>query len=174
MSALYLKPTQDYFKNYCKQHVLLQHDDEENVVFIRFQTLEELGSIKNNASGYFVMVDNITGRAAGDPDDSRLRQELTILFLKRVEPADGDPYGKIEKAQQEAFDILFDFFARLKHDFEEDNCGPLKYLKPEQMSFDPVEAPVQEDHYGWLMTIPYDVNAPAYNPDKWNTEDDSD
>lgn len=174
MSTLYLKPTQDHFKKYCVEHITLQHNDADNVVFIRFQTEQELGSIKNNAAGYFVMVDNITGRAAGDADENKLRQELTLLFLKRVEPANGDPYGKIEKALQDAFDIMFDFYARLKNDAEENNCGPLKYLKPEQMNFEPADGPVQECHYGWIMTIPYDVNAPGYNPAKWNIQDDND
>lgn len=168
MNELYIKPLQTYLRNLCIEHVLLMHVDDSNEVFVRLQTHEDVMSIPYNASNYFVIVDNLIGRAIGEFDDNRIRQELTMLFLKRALTNNGEPYDNIETAQQEALEVMFDFYSRMKQDYYEDDCGPLKNLLPEQMSFEPVEGPVEEYHYGWLMTIPFDLNLPGYDASKWN------
>jgi len=168
MSELYLKPFQDYVKQLCIEHVAVLHDDATNVAFIRVQTAEDLGSLRNTAAGTFIIIDSFIGRAKGAFEENRLREEIGILFLKRAATAAGDPFGVIETAQEDALELLLDFYARMKQDLDDDDCGPLKGLDATQMTFDLVDGPVQEYHYGWLLTIPLDVKMPAYDGDKWN------
>jgi len=168
MSELYIKPLQDYFRQLCIEHVTLLHDDNDNVVFIRMQTIQDIASLRNNASKYFILLDNFTGKVKGSFEQNMLRQEITLLFLKAAENSNGNPYGVIETAQQKAMEIMFDFYERMKYDYETDDCGPLQYLDATQMIFEPIDGPVDENHYGWLMTIPMDVNLPAYDANKWN------
>lgn len=168
MSELYLKPFQNYLKQLCVEHVAVSHDDATNVAFIRLQTAQDIGSIRNNAAGIFIIIDSFIGRVKGSFEENRLREEISILFLKRTAPANGDPFGIIEDAQEAALEILLDFYARFKQDFDDDDCGPLKGLDATQMTFDIVDGPVEEMHYGWLLTIPLDVKLPVYNGAKWN------
>jgi len=169
MSELYIKPAQDYIKQLCTEHVDVLHDDDTNVAFIRLYTAQDLAAIRNNACNFFVVVDNFIGRVKGSYEENKLRQELTLLFLKKVSKTPGDPFGAIEDAQEKALEVMFDFYERMKYDYETDDCGPLKYLDSTQMVFEPVPGPVEEEHYGWLMTIPFDVKLPAYDAAKWNS-----
>lgn len=168
MAELYIKPLQDYFKSLCIKHKLLLHVDATNVVFIRFQTEQDLAALRTNASSYFVIFDNIVGQAVGDPQSNQLQERVTLLFLKRSAAGNDQPFDAVEIAQQLAMDIMFDFYGRMMHDQLADDCGPLRNLIAEQMSFEPVDGPVEEYHYGWLMTIPLNVMLPAYDANKWN------
>lgn len=166
MNELFLKPLHAYIKNLCVKHKQLLHSDNARVVFIPFQSGKAPAAIKTNASMYFVAVDYITGAATGDVDSNRLKQEVALLFLKRTAPPGGNPSGAIEDAQEAALLVMLDFYARMKNDFEED-CA-LKGLLPEQMTYEPIEGPVWENHYGWVMTIPMHITAPIYDETKWN------
>ncbi len=168
MAELYIQPLQEYGKSLCEKHKLLLHVDGVNVVFIRFQTWEDIAAISTVAADYMVIFDNLAGQAVGDPQSNQLQQRVTWLFLKRAAPADGAPFDVIEDAQQKAMDIMFDFYVRMMHDQATDDCGPLRFLIPEQMSFDAVDGPVEDNYYGWLMTIPLNVSLPAYDANKWN------
>jgi hypothetical protein len=167
MAELYIEPLQDYYTNLCVKHKLLNHNDDTNVVFIRFQSNQDLSAIRTNASEYFVIFDNLAGQAIGEAQSNQLQQRITLAFLKRAVTGD-DAFQAIETAQQLAMNIMFDFYGRMMHDQDSDDCGPLRYLLSEQMSYDPIDGPVEEDHYGWLMTIPMNVTLPAYDANKWN------
>lgn len=168
MAEYYFKAFEDYAKNLCVQHKDVLHNDATNRAFIRFQSGEDVESIPNNAGNVLVVIDNFTGRAVGTLDEGRLQQQVSLLFLLNVANNAGNPYAAIEAALQKAMGILFDFYSRMVKDMQDDDCGPLRYLMPELMNFFPVDGPVLENHYGWQMDIPFNVNAPAYNADKWN------
>jgi len=168
MAEYYFKEFEDYIKTLCIQHVDVLHNDNTNRAFIRFQSDEDVNSIPNNAGKALVVIDNFTGRAIGTVEEARLQQNTSLLFLINVGDTAGNPYAAIEAALQKAMGIMFDFYTRMVKDMEDDDCGPLRYLMAEAMNFFPVNGPVLENHYGWQLDVPFNVNAPAYNADKWN------
>ena len=169
MAEYYFKEFEDYLKFLCINHKEVLHDDITNRAFIRFQSEEDVESIPNNAGKVLVIIDNFTGRAIGTLDEARLQQQVSLIFLVNVSSTTGNPYADIEAALQKAIGILFDFYTRMAHDMQIDDCGPLRFLVPEQMTFNPVDGPVLENHYGWQMDLPFNLNAPAYNATKWNS-----
>jgi hypothetical protein len=168
MAEYYFKEFEDYLKNLCVLHKEVLHNDTSNRAFIRFQSGEDVESIPNNAGSVLVIIDNFTGRAIGSLDEARLQQQVSLLFLVNVSTTAGNPYAAVEGALQKAMGILFDFYARMALDMQNDDCGPLRFLMPEKMTFNPVDGPVLENHYGWQMDLPFNLNAPAYNAGKWN------
>lgn len=167
MSDLLFIPFQNYIKSLCVLHTDILHVDHVKTGFVRMQSGQDLQSIPQNASAMIVVVSNFIGRAIGENDTQRLRQNASILFLKNANANTGDPYQEIQDAQDKAMQVMFDFLSRMVFDFDQDDCGPLKYARTELMTFQPVDGPVLEAHYGWEMTIPFDAFAPAYNPVKW-------
>lgn len=168
MAEYYFKEFEDYLKTLCIKHKDVLHDDATNRAFIRFQSEEDVASIPNNAGSALVVIDNFTGRAVGSIEEARLQQNVSLLFLVNVGDTAGNPYAAIEAALQKAMGIMFDFYMRMAKDMQDDDCGPLRYLMPELMNFFPVDGPVIENHYGWQLDVPFNVNAPAYNAAKWN------
>ncbi len=166
MSDLLFIPFQDYVKSICELHVDVAHQDGVRTGFIRMNSDEDILSLPNNSSGMIVIVSNFTGRAIGESDTHRLRQVASLSFLKKTEIGTGDPAQEIQNAQAKALEVMFDFYSRMKHDYEQDDCGPLKYVRFESMSFLPLDIMIEE-HYGWEMTIPFDAYAPGFNPVKW-------
>ncbi|THU34254.1 hypothetical protein FAM09_24865 [Niastella caeni] len=168
MAEYYFKEFEDYVKSLCIKHKDVLHDDTTRRAFIRFQSGEDVESIPNNAGSVLVVIDNFTGRAIGTVDEARLQQQVSLLFVVNVAVTDGNMYVAVESALQKAMNIMFDFYARMIRDMQNDDCGPLRFLMADQMNFFPVDGPVLENHYGWQMDLPFNVNAPAYNADKWN------
>lgn len=167
MPEYYFKEFEDYARDLCIKNKQVLHDDQTNRAFIRFQSEEDIESIPNNAGNVLVIVDNFTGHATGTADDSLLQQNISLLFLVKCS-LDSNRYNAIQACQAKAIGILFDFYAKMKNDMVEDDCGPLRGLVPEQMTFAPVDGPLLEDHFGWQLTLPFNVNAPSYDPNKWN------
>jgi len=169
MNDLLFIPFQDYLKQLCIQHVDVLHVDFVHVACIRFQSDEDLNQLPHHAGSMLVVVDNFIGRAVGDPDQQMMRQIVTLLFLKRTATGTtGDPAGEVMAAQTKALDVMFQFYARMCHDKQVDDCGILRYLNTESMNWAPVDGPVLENHYGWEMSIPFDARFPGYDPLKWN------
>lgn len=168
MAEYYFPEFQNYIETLCTKHKDVLHDPANNRAFIRFQSDEDLQSIPNNASGTMVSLGDFTGKAIGEPDENKIRQTATLLFLVNAVSVEGDPYAGIAAAQVKAQDVMFQFYARMKKDYFDDDCGPLRYIEPEGMTYAPIDGPVLENSYGWQMNIPFKANAPAYNPLKWN------
>ncbi len=168
MSNLLFIPFQAYIKDLCIKHKQVLHNDVSNIAFVRMQSHDDLSAIKSIASGMLVIMSTFTGRAIGAPDDNMLQQHASLIFLNRQPTGTGDPAGEIEDAQELAMGVMFDFYARMKKDQADDDCGIMQYLISEQMIFSPVDGPVLEDHYGWEMIIPFSTDAPAYDGNKWN------
>lgn len=157
---------QGLIKTYCEEHTLVLHDDVSNVCFERFKTNQQLYSIPTNAGPVLVRVFDFIGRANGDVDSGQLNEQAVLHFLCRVDAA-ADPYDAVHQAELKAMEIMFDFYARMKNDQRTDSCGPLKGFDLEDMTFEALEMQLEE-HYGWMMTIPFREFAPAYDADKWN------
>jgi hypothetical protein len=168
MANYYFKEFEDYIKLLCVKHKALLHVDGEHRSFVRFQSNEDIESIPVDAGSSIVVVDQFSGKAVGEFDDHKLQQHVSLLFLVRTDVNADNPYSAIQAALAKAWGILFDFYARMKQDMLDDDCGPLKHLQAEQMNFSPVDGPVLESHYGWEMTIAFKVNAPAFDASKWN------
>lgn len=168
MAEYYFKEFEDYLLSLCIQHTMVLHDNVNRRAFVRMQSHEDLQSIPNNAGSILVVMNTFSGRAIGSIEEHKLQQNASILFLVHIGPTNGDPYAAIQSALQKAHDIMFDFYARMKEDQRNDDCGPLRYLVAERMTFFPVDGPVLEAHYGWEMNVPFNVKAPAYNAAKWN------
>jgi hypothetical protein len=158
---------QNLIKQYCQQHADILHDDDTNCCFVRFKTQQHLFNISTNAGPVQVIVFDFIGRANGDIDSGRLNEQSLIQFLVQADQND-DPYDRVDIAEKKALNLLFDFYARLKYDQRADSCSWLKNFDLELMTFEALEAPMLENHYGWSMTLPFHEYAPAYNADKWN------
>lgn len=158
----------DYIKQLAQLHKDVLHSDTSNRAFIRMFSHDDINTITSIASKYVISLSYFTGRATGDVESDMLRQEASLQFLRRADES-GDPGINVQVAMNAAMTLMFDFYARIKKDFADDDCGVLKYLQPEQMTFQPVDDVQIEAHYGWEMTLPFGSAAPAYNADKWNT-----
>lgn len=168
MSGLLFTDFQAYAKQLSIKNKDVLHDDINNVAFIKLFSRDELNKITTSGSTMLVVVTMFTGKAIGSPDQSQLMQHASLMFLKRVSPNSGDPSSDIETAQQIAMEVMFQYYAKMKKDQRDDDCGVLQYLVSDQMIFTPVEGPVIEDHYGWEMIIPFGADAPGYDGTKWN------
>lgn len=169
MSELLFIPFSDYIRDLCTRHKDVLHSDTTRVAYAHIQTRNELEKITTTAGRMAVIFSNYVGRAVGEFDDSRMNQTASLLFLYRPLGATGDPAGEVKGAQQLAGDVMLQFYMRMKKDFEDDDCGILKWVKFEQMHFELVDGPVLEEHYGWEMSIPFDARFPAYDATKWNS-----
>lgn len=158
---------QALIKTYCIQHINIMHDDETNVCFSRFKTQQHLYNLTTNGGNVQVVVFDFIGRANGDVDSGRLNEQALIQFMVRANSSD-EVYDRAHNAEVAALNLLFDFYARLKYDRKADSCSWLRGFDLELMTFEALEAPMLEEHYGWSMTIPFHEYAPAYDAAKWN------
>lgn len=168
MAEYYFKEFEDYLRTLCMLHKDVLHDDINNRAFIRFQSEEDIQSIPNNAGAVMVAVVNFTGRAIGSIEEEKLQQYAGIWVFVNISNTAGNVYAAIQAAMKKAMDVMFDFYTRMIKDSHDDNCGPLRFLQPEQMTFSPIDGPINENAYGWEWNIPFKVNTPAYNATKWN------
>jgi hypothetical protein len=169
MSELLFIPFSDYIKDLCTRHKDVLHVDGINAAYSHIQTGDELQTISSIAGRMVVIFSSYVGRAVGEFDDSRMNQNASLLFLYRPVGGSGNPAGEVKTAQQIAGDVMLQFYMRMKKDFEDDDCGILKWVRFEQMNFEILDGPVLEAHYGWEMSIPFDARFPAYDPAKWNS-----
>src|SRR5580698_10364739 len=116
MSTLLLQDFQAYVKNLCINNKNVLHDDTSNIAFVRLQSQDDLNRITSNASGMLVVISTFVGRAIGEADNDRIRQEATLSFLKRVGPNSGNTSDDVEAAQEFAMEVMFQFLARMKQD----------------------------------------------------------
>jgi hypothetical protein len=156
---------QSLIKTYSIEHKLVLHNDTTNVCFERFKTNQQLYSIPTNAGDVLVRVFDFVGRANGDFDSGQLKEQAVLHFMSRVDTS-LDPYDAVHLAEVKAMEIMFDYYARMKYDQRTDSCGELKGFDLEDMTFEALEMQMEE-HYGWMMMIPFREFAPAYDADKW-------
>lgn len=156
---------EQYIQLLAVQHKEVNHVDGENTGFTRFQSEEDLLSIPHTAGNIIVGIGNFTGRAVGAAGEGKLQPVADLIFIVHAGPA---MVGiNVQQALSKAFRIMIEFYSRMVYDFENDDCGPLRGLIPESMTFQPIEGAVLDSYYGWEMSIPFKIRTPDYDPAKW-------
>ena len=163
---------QDYIQSLCHRHKEIKHDVDGIKSFARFQSEEEMTSLRNNAGKNVVVVAAINGRRVGDKDERTLHREM---ILRIVSYAENNTAEEIKAALKTAEEIMFDLITEMEHqqekDMDEDVCGIMDKLQPENFSWEEVEdQPWLINHYGWDLTVPFKVYMPAHNAAKWEEE----
>jgi hypothetical protein len=164
--GIFIKEFTDYLAGLAALHKEIK-DSTFNRAFCRYQDNAQLEQLRMNASKNIMVIMNFFGRAAGEFDDAEVRPTIVIRFssyAKTVSSAD------ITIAEEKAFEILMDFWVRLRHDFEEDNCLWLKFIDWQNIQFDTMDGPMLVNHYGWDLVIPYKTYLPAYDSTRWEAE----
>lgn len=160
------KDFQDYIADLCRAHKLVAHEVGGRKSFFRMSSDEDTAAIPNNAASPYVVMLNFSGRITDD-EATKTSVNISIMFLSKAKNMVNNKANEIERAQQEAYDVMMDFILKMKNDYDEEwGCGELQNLQIEQISFDPI-GPVNQLEYGWKMNLPFVTNMPAYNPANW-------
>lgn len=161
--SMFIKEVSDYYTLLSEQHVDVKHGST-NRAFCRFQDQEQFNQLRSNAAKNIVLVRNFSGRADGDYDEHLALNTIVLCFSSYAKNLTS---AGIVTASEKAFEILLDFWVRMRQDFEEDNCVWLKRVLWEHIQFDEIEQPWLVNHYGWVLIIPYRTVLPAFNINKW-------
>jgi hypothetical protein len=98
-----------------------------------------------------------------------------ILFLCHVPSITTGMSEKIEDAQEKAYVIMMDFWSRIYKETEdresidendEPTCAFIEDLLTP--SFTLLDAPTEQNMFGWQMTLRFSIDAPDYNENNWN------
>ena len=158
----------DYIEGLCRDHVEINHS-VTNRCFARGE--EHIEAVRKNAGKIVVVVVSIDGRRHGIKDDQQLRREVVLRVAAYADAGVGVTDAK-KRARKKAEEIMFDIWNKMEHQQEldldgEEACSIMRFLEPEAMSFEEIEAPWLINHYGWDLTIPFKVYMPQYNAEKW-------
>lgn len=164
-----IEQIQNYMSGLCTRHMELKHDVDGIKSYARFQSDEEMTALRNNAGKNIVVVASVTGRRVGHKDDKTLQREITLRIASYAENSSSDA---IQLAVKTAEHIMLDFITEMERQQDADNdrdvCGILKFLRPELITWEPVEdQPWLINHYGWDVTFPFKVFMPKHDPTKW-------
>ena len=157
---------EDYLQGLCVSHTDLQHGAGGRQSFIRLFSNDELNSLAERPNPYIVIVENVTARPVGDVQENKYVQNWTITFLGKANPVSSSPTTNRDGVIQTAWDIMMQFIARIKKDWEDDQCGMLKGLDW-RMNWRIVQDMELENNYGWELQINQTIKAPDYDPAKW-------
>ncbi|RYZ62351.1 MAG: hypothetical protein EOO14_02535 [Chitinophagaceae bacterium] len=165
MAELNIETFQDYIESLCEQHSDVAHNAGGQRSFARLLSDEQIDAISNNAAPNVVIVSNYNGRATGQAHEAKMRQVAQIMFLSyaRTQNTEG-----INAATATAFNVMMDFVSRFRKDQDDaGHCDPLKDFELQNISWDLLQEPMLQAHYGWELTLPFSSYQPEYNPDKW-------
>lgn len=163
---------QNYFESLAIAHVDVEHNRNGIKSFARLQSDAQINDIKKTAGKNIVVIVDITGKRIGDEDDKKLRREMIIRFSVYAEKNMNADESKT-MALQKAENIMFDFMTAMEKTHDDDleagvDCGIMHFLKPENFSWQEIPSqPWLINHYGWDLTVPFEVYMPEYNADKW-------
>lgn len=170
MAELQFKAFQNLIKQYCVEHVDVQHSLDGLVSFVRMESDEDVNGIAQNGGKVIVVVDDFSGRTIGGPEDRRYVQSSTLIFLGYADTNNGDRPQAIEDAQHIAEQVMLQFEARMWEEYLEDDCGAMKDMLWELTSYEPIDGPMLQNHYGWAMTINFKAYKPGFDAAKWNIQ----
>ncbi len=155
---------QDYITSLSVVHKKVLHTIGGRKSFFRMDGEEDTAAISTDATSPMVAIAGFSGQVQ---QQTRLVYRARILFLSHVpESATESMADEIEEAQNEAFEVMMDFWSRIVWEYENgDKCAFMnELLNP---SFEPV-GPINQWEYGWAMDIYFSVDSPDYNPANWN------
>lgn len=169
MANLRFKAFQNLIKQYCIDHVDVQHTVDGQISFVRMESRDDVNGIaQNGGKKVIVTMEDFSGRTIGAADDRQYVQSATMFFLGYADSNTGDLPGSIENAQHLAEEVMLQFEARMWAEYQADDCGPMKDMLWELTSYEPLDGPMLEHHYGWAMTINFKARKPVYDQTKWN------
>jgi hypothetical protein len=87
--------------------------------------------------------------------------------LGKAELNTGDPTTSRDDVIQKTWEIMMQFVAKMQNDYITDDCGALRGVIFEKISYQVLLETALEFHYGWLLTIPQQVAAPPFDQTKW-------
>ena len=165
----YIKEFEDYIEQLCREHVDVLHETNAKICFSRLRSRTEVTEIINNAGENIVIMGRFNGRSVGDSQEQTFRQFVVLRFAcYAINNGVDDPSDGIDNAIQKAQDIMFQFISRFRKDQKDDDCGPLRLVELQNISWDEIDEPIYlENHYGWDLTLQYKSYFPAYDAAKW-------
>jgi hypothetical protein len=164
MSALLLDSMQAYLEELAEKHTEIRHNVNGLRSFAWFQSEEHINQIQNAGGDKVVIVADYNGQRVGDYDDQKVRQVISVRFA--VKSNGDDNTTAIKYAIQKAEEIMFDFVNKMQQDYETE-CGPLKNLEPEKISWNPFDGPWLDSFYGFDLDIPFKTYMPGFDSSKW-------
>jgi hypothetical protein len=165
----YIDEIQDYIEALAISHTEVAHTKNGKVCFAGYLTEEHINQITNKGGKNIVVIAEYSGQVIGDFEEDKARQTLQVLFLVKKETATGNRSNEIRTAIKKSLSILFDFLSKMKKDYKDDDCGPLKGLEPERASWNIFnDQPFLDEYYGYELNIPWKSNLPPYNVAKWS------
>jgi hypothetical protein len=159
---------QDYLEGLCILHADLLHTVDGRRSFARFQSEEEVQQLATNSGNNVVVVSSFYGSAKGSADMQELRQHLRLVFGSK---ASSYNTADINTALEKAWQIMWDFVARWRYDFDADECNAiLEGIDFTSIQYNEVE-PFLEQHYGWELQVSFTTNQPALVAARWSDID---
>lgn len=160
---------QDYVEQLCHRNVDLSHNVDGIKSFARFNSEEEMSALRSSAGKNVLVVASLSGRRVGDKDDKTLQREMVLRIVSYAENSTAEEIkAALKKAEQIMFDIMTEMEKQQEQDLDDNACGIMHYLQPENFDWDEVEdQPWLINHYGWDLVVPFKVFMPKHNPDKW-------
>jgi hypothetical protein len=155
---------QDYLARLCAEHIVLQHSPS-NASFSRMMDDNAIDQIKRSSSKNFCIVSSFYGRGNGRPSDDLIHQYAYIIFASYAGAASNAPTIALDDSMH----IMMDFISRMHQDSEGDEaCGILRRLNLEELTFEELDdQPILDNHYGWVLMVPFKTTIPSYNPQRW-------
>jgi hypothetical protein len=163
MSSIFIKEVTDYYQGLSGLHLDVK-DSPTNRAFCRFQDNEQFGQLRNAAAKNVVVIMSFFGRAAGDYDDADVKNTVIIRFSSYAKSISS---SEITIALEKAFQIMIDFWTRMRHDYEADDCRWLKHVDWSNIQFDQIDGPWLQNHYCWDLVIPYETSLPPFDENRW-------
>jgi hypothetical protein len=157
------KNFQDYIASLAAAHKKVLHGTGGRKSFFRMATEEDIASISGKIASPMVIIAGIAGQIR---EFTSLQYAARIYFLSHVPESKINSADEIEKAQEEAFGVMMDFWTRIQKEFEDEGqCAFTEDLQ--SPNFQPI-GPVNQFEVGWELTIRFGVEGPEYDEDNWN------
>lgn len=171
--SYYIDGFQDYLEELSEKNKLVAHNKVTNSAqagqrtFARFQSEEHIRAIQNCAGKNIVVVADCYGQRTGEVDDQALLYTVQLLFASRKETGTGNETAAISDAIKQAEQIMYQYWTKMEKDFQV-GCNALEDLKPEQISWSPIDdQPWLDDYYGWVLNVPFGSFMPEHNENDW-------
>jgi len=163
-----LKAFEDYLQGLAASHVDLGNGDATKKIFIRLESNDDLNAIASDAAAFkrIVIMENTSAQQVGDLEESKYRQLFVLSFLGYVVTNNGDTTAARDAEIDKMWQIMMDFRAKMLHDLQADDCGPLRGLSY-KMEYRFIQDMQLIQHYGWELTVYKTVWAPEYDAAKW-------
>jgi hypothetical protein len=173
MSSYYKQEFENYIEHLCREHVDILHGSNGIVAFSKLRSETEVTELVNNAGENIVIIGRFNGRAVGEKDEQAYRQSAVIRFACYAKNNGVDsPTAGIDDAIAKAEMIMYQFIARMRKDYKDDDCGALQHVELQNLNWNEIDERIYlQNHYGWDLFINYKNYFPGFDAAKWNIGD---